>query len=279
VHMPISSDQADELEALCAIYPDEFETVSTEPLVLKVHLTPFSGDNTQENHVGVTLVCEIPEAYPEVVPILCIEVDKGLGKKHKEELTELVNTRAQDNMGMPMVYVLAELVREWLIDNNIPGQDGSMYAEMTRRMQQGDVEKRKEEEKAINKQLADSEMAELEIDPEEQERVRKRQAGIAVTVESFLLWREKYEEEERERGKGREGVSSKEKISGKQFFLNKWLGGEREREEEEDEDEERILAEADGEEERERERGGEKNDLVIDDIENENEIEEREKEK
>lgn len=40
--------------------------------------------------VGVALVCSIPESYPDVVPVLEIEVEKGLGKQQKQELTELV---------------------------------------------------------------------------------------------------------------------------------------------------------------------------------------------
>ena len=37
----------------------------------------------------------------------------------------------------------------------------------------------------------------MEVDPEEQERIRKRQAGTAVTIETFLKWREAFETEER----------------------------------------------------------------------------------
>jgi hypothetical protein len=36
--------------------------------------------------------------------------------------------------------MICEAVKDWVIDNNIPGQDGSMYAEMMRRMQQKELE-------------------------------------------------------------------------------------------------------------------------------------------
>jgi hypothetical protein len=45
-----------------------------------------------------------------------------------------------------------------MIDNNIAGQDGSMYADMMRRMQQKDVEKKKKEVKAAIALAADSEV-------------------------------------------------------------------------------------------------------------------------
>lgn len=49
---------------------------------------------------------------------------------------------------MPSIYTIAEAIRSWLVDNNVPGQDGSMYADMMRRMQQGAVEVKKKAEKA-----------------------------------------------------------------------------------------------------------------------------------
>ena len=49
---------------------------------------------------------------------------------------------------MPSIYTIAEAVRTWLQDNNVAGQDGSMYADMMRRMQQGTVEIKKKAEKA-----------------------------------------------------------------------------------------------------------------------------------
>ena len=48
---------------------------------------------------------------------------------------------------------------------------------MMRRMTQQDVQKKRVEQKAALKAQADSEYAIEEIDPEELERVRRRQAG------------------------------------------------------------------------------------------------------
>ncbi len=47
--------------------------------------------------------------------------------------------------------------QEWLQDNNVPGQDGSMYADMIRRMQQKEVETKKKVEKAAILAAADAE--------------------------------------------------------------------------------------------------------------------------
>ena len=77
----LTAEQNDEVEALQAIYPEEFVLTSMTPLMFKIHLRP---NPTTDNHgkishtfgfhfdeyisVGVFLVCDIPERYPEVLP-------------------------------------------------------------------------------------------------------------------------------------------------------------------------------------------------------------------
>ena len=67
-----------EVEALESIYMEQFTVTNKAPLSYEVQLTP----DMEENHVGVTLVCDIPAAYPEVEPAITVRVDKGLGQKH-----------------------------------------------------------------------------------------------------------------------------------------------------------------------------------------------------
>ena len=43
--------------------------------------------------VSVYLLCSIPAEYPEILPVIDIEIEKGLGKKHKDELLELALTK------------------------------------------------------------------------------------------------------------------------------------------------------------------------------------------
>ena len=44
----MSTEQTDEVEALCAIYPDEFESISSSPLSYKINLTPTT--DQEQNH-------------------------------------------------------------------------------------------------------------------------------------------------------------------------------------------------------------------------------------
>jgi hypothetical protein len=79
--------------------------------------------------VIVSLHCEFPLTYPsESPPNLKILVEKGLSANQGDEVKELADRVAQENLGAPSIFAVAEAVKEWLVDNNIAGQDGSMYS-------------------------------------------------------------------------------------------------------------------------------------------------------
>jgi hypothetical protein len=167
--------------------------------------------------VIVSLHCEFPPTYPsESPPNLKIQVEKGLSANQGDEVKELADRVAQENLGAPSIFAVAEAVKEWLVDNNIAGQDGSMYSgtffrrlfaafsadpdyflylEMMRRMQQKDIQQKKQTEKAAISAAADSEFKEKIIDPAELERIRRRQEGTPVTVETFNKWKKAFEDE------------------------------------------------------------------------------------
>ena len=99
-----------------------------------------------------------------------------------------------DNLGSPSIYMVSETVKEWLLDNNAPGQDGSMYADMLRRQQQKDVEIKKKIEKSEIMKAAEQENNQDK--PGELEKIRKHQQGNPVTLESFNAWKENFEKEQ-----------------------------------------------------------------------------------
>ena len=144
-------------------------------------------------------------------------------------------------MGGPSIFGIAEAIKDWLMDNNNSGQDGSMYAEMMRRVQQKDAVEKKKVDKAAISAAADSEMRAEIIDPAEQERIRKRQAGTQVTLETFISWKIKFDDEMKaiaEAGKKGTIVEVDERQSGRQLFQSNRVGTE---------DEEALLAAAEGE--------------------------------
>jgi hypothetical protein len=98
-----------------------------------------------------------------------------------------------------------------------------------RRMQQKDVEIKKKAEKAANSAAANAEIAIKIIDPEEEERLRKREAGTPVTEETFNAWKKRFEEEMAQIAllSGQDNSKDKtEKLTGKQLFLMSKAGEE-----------------------------------------------------
>jgi hypothetical protein len=89
---------------------------------------------------------------------------------------------------------------------------------MMRRIQKKDYQEKKVIEKAALKAAADSESKPQHVDLEELERIRKRQAGHPVTVETFDKWKKAFQEDlERQK---MENISADDfKLTGKQFFL------------------------------------------------------------
>lgn len=104
-------------------------------------------------------------------------------------------TTARDNMGSPSIFSISEVVKEWLQDHNLPGQDGSMYADMMRKQNEKVIETKKKADKVATLMAAEMDNRKDEESPEELERIRKRQAGHPVTLESFNAWKEKFEAE------------------------------------------------------------------------------------
>ena len=67
--------------------------------------------------------------YPTSDPItVFIERKKGLSEEQIDELKAMSEKVAAENIGMPSVFMIATTLLEWLQENNVAGQDGSMYS-------------------------------------------------------------------------------------------------------------------------------------------------------
>ena len=227
----MSVEQEEEIEVLLSIYPDEYmplphpDASASSNKLFKVNLQPNPTD-PNDNHIAIDLIVELPYDYPSTAaPILSIEIIKGLSKKHREELKAIADQVANDNIGTTSIFTICEALKDWLRDNNQAGQDGSMYSDMIRRINQKDNEVKKKEMKQAISRAADNELSGdgLSIDPAEEERIRRRQAGQQVTEASFFEWRTTFDEEMRQIKlialKDAPKDESLERMSGKQWFL------------------------------------------------------------
>lgn len=163
--MSDQEQQLEEFEVLASIYPDEFSRINALDAVpphwegqsygnlFRIDIKPSDTDSkdmhgiasfenqfisTASSHwilfstsllVHVDLICAMPPNYPTEVPLLVdIYPKKGLGPDQVQELLSIAERSAAENLGMPSAYSVAMSVQEWLTENNLPGNDGSMYA-------------------------------------------------------------------------------------------------------------------------------------------------------
>lgn len=204
-------EQANEAEALEAIFMDDFEQISSSPFHYRIKLMPFAPGDGEENHVVISFECKIPEAYPDVAPDMEVIVEKGLSDEQRLELLTLSAEKAAENLGMAMVYTLCEEIQEWLRNNNEPGQDNSMYASMMRRMQ----EKKKEEIATAEAKEAARPLEEVE---EEERNRQKILEGTPVTPETFNTWNENFLKEMQ--AKQNVGPDKENKMTGREYFAS-----------------------------------------------------------
>ncbi|XP_016090302.1 RWD domain-containing protein 1-like [Sinocyclocheilus grahami] len=183
-----SEEQRNELEAIESIYPDSFTVLSEEPTSFTITVTSDAGEN--EETVEVTLKFTYVEKYPDEPPLWEIISQENLEDSYTEDILILLQQQAEENLGMVMIFTLVTAVQEKL--NEIIDQ----------------IKSRREEEKQRKER-------------ETEEAEKRAFQGTVVTIENFLSWKAKFEQEMVELKKKRqkeEEQSGKGKLTGKQLF-------------------------------------------------------------
>eukprot|EP01071_Lankesteria_metandrocarpae_P008159 Lankesteria_metandrocarpae@DN4888_c0_g1_i1.p1 len=132
----MDDEAAFEIEALQSLMVDGELIVisdgSNGAAALKVVLVPNNSSSgspsSKSNYVGATLSVKYTAKYPDELPEWKLEATRGLDPDMVRQLNELVKEEMQANVGMPMIFSVAEAMRSWLIANNSPPK--SMYDEM-----------------------------------------------------------------------------------------------------------------------------------------------------
>lgn len=177
------------------------------------------------------LKCTFPATYPAELPLLSFESSKGVDEKQKVELMDLARATAEENLGMPMVYSIAERIREWLVENNIKPSDGSAYDDMLRR-QAAELKASSGGGKtgALSREADPSIKHKYVASATEADEVaRKKRDGTPVTREAFLAWRDKFDREMDQKARDDEAAGiipeifiqrSTGRLTGRQLFEN-----------------------------------------------------------
>ncbi|XP_055066421.1 RWD domain-containing protein 1 [Misgurnus anguillicaudatus] len=181
-------EQRNELEAIESIYPDSFTVLSEEPISFTITVTSDSAEN--EETVEVTLKFTYVEKYPDEPPLWEINSQENLEDSDAEDVLALLKQQAEENLGMVMIFTLVTAVQEKL--NEIVDQ----------------IKSRREEEKLRNER-------------EVEEAEKRAFQGTVVTIENFLTWKAKFEQDMAElksKKHKEEEQSGKVKLTGKQLF-------------------------------------------------------------
>ncbi|KAL6263022.1 hypothetical protein P5V15_005816 [Pogonomyrmex californicus] len=187
--MDYKDEQRNEIEALESIYCGELEILATEPFyTFAIPIKTEEYEPETDNGLGCRLEFTYTSKYPDESLLISIAEQENFKDGDDEKLKAHLVEQMNENLGMVMVFTLVSAAQEWL---NV----------------RWDKIKLMREETAAQKLR------------EEEEAERKRFEGTRVTVESFLSWKEKFDEEmgytKRKELADREG----KKLTGKELFM------------------------------------------------------------
>ncbi|XP_063039722.1 eIF-2-alpha kinase GCN2 isoform X2 [Engraulis encrasicolus] len=202
-HSPDGTDddytvqQENELEALAAIFGDDFEDLRTKkpwkikrPAEVYLNLRPKGLGNGQKSYVSVDLQVKCPPTYPDVPPQLELKNAKGLSNDNLQSLQEELTKLASDRCGEVMIYELADHVQGFLVELNVP-PPSSFHEEMLKNQrrqqellaleqQEKRNQQRRQEEQMQNELLA-------EIQRRDQERKEEKRKNKQERLESEVM--------------------------------------------------------------------------------------------
>ncbi|KAF9385796.1 RWD domain-containing protein 1 [Mortierella sp. AD011] len=183
-------EQANELEALQSIYPDEYEEISRDPGEFTILIVPDEQDG--EDTYSLKLHVKYTETYPDALPEFSIDMEEGeLGQEDFDTIMKKVTEAAEEAIGMGMVFSMASIAKDSL----------------TEIIQ---INKVRREELERERELR-------EIEEEE-----KRKAGTKVTTEVFLKWKAAFDAEMAEKERIEKGGKREDpkmlKPTGRQLF-------------------------------------------------------------
>lgn len=195
----IREEQAEELEALDAIFGTDFqileEATNTSGARFQVDLT----DDADED-VKIRLVFKHNDTYPREAITIVLHALGGVSGPCRRELQAYLEGVAQDNVGMATAYTICEEGRDWLVHRVVEAGGGA----------------------AGHRAEVSTEHKFETLDSTQSERVEvisSKAVGTPVTVETFAAWREAFMAEvEAQRCQEEIDRRKSDKMTGREFF-------------------------------------------------------------
>ncbi|KAF9091628.1 RWD domain-containing protein 1 [Mortierella sp. AD031] len=183
-------EQANELEALQSIYPDEYEEISADPGEFTILVVPDEQDG--DDTYSLKLHVKYTETYPDTLPEFSIDMEEGeLEQEDYDTIMQKVTEAAEEAIGMGMVFSMASIAKDTLSEIIVNNKE------------------RREREA--------EEKAQRELEEEE-----KRKEGTRVTVALFTKWKTAFDAEMAEKERIEKGLKKDDpknlKPTGRQLF-------------------------------------------------------------
>jgi curved DNA-binding protein CbpA len=212
--MDYQAEQQTEVEALAAIYMDDFEVVEQEPLLkYQIRVNANGGSGMDGDGDGASAFVELtftcPAEYPMVAPDISVTNSSGFTKKDESELKEflLLQIDAMGLIGQVMGFSLVSEALQWMTDC----LDRKRAEEQQRESELEAIARQKEEEEKRLAQLTRFDLNERAV-----------LEGTPVTKENFIAWKLQFDEEMRLKKEAeslKQSSSTKNgKLTGKQYF-------------------------------------------------------------
>ncbi|KAI0243610.1 eukaryotic translation initiation factor 2-alpha kinase [Massospora cicadina] len=192
-----SEIQDNEIEAIKAIYMDDFELIDSNVKPWKVskrfkefriRLCPFQED--LKRFVEINLRAKMPSHYPKIPPEIFLESPRGILERQLEELRALVKRKVNAAVGAEMIFDIADLVLEYISSHHAGTEKSSFHEQMIKRQEQLN----KEEEARAREERERLIML-------EKEKERQEQITLSRALEEEMIKKEKRLEDERRKRK------------------------------------------------------------------------------
>ena len=218
------SQQQDEIDLLQNIIFEKMKIIQEEPnYIIFMEIKSEVENAKMKFHLTVTLNDEYPDKEPTFE---LAEVNNFLASAKVRELEEKLNSLCKEYISMPMLYQMYESILSFADEEE---------------------EKLLNEEKLEEKKLEEAKRLLEQKKKEEEERLLNSRTYTPVTKELFDEWYKNFiEKKKKER---REKEPNMDKLTGRQFFMNKNLKMEEKNEDIKKDEEEDKKAEDNKDEE------------------------------
>ena len=192
------SQQQDEIDLLQNIIFEKMKIIQEEPnYIIFMEIKSEVENAKMKFHLTVTLNDEYPDKEPTFE---LAEVNNYLASAKVRELEEKLNSLCKEYISMPMLYQMYESILSFADEEE---------------------EKLLNEEKLEEKKLEEAKRLLEQKKKEEEERLLNSRTYTPVTKELFDEWYKKFIEKKKKERKEKE--PNMDKLTGRQFFMNKNL--------------------------------------------------------